>query len=61
MSGSSCYSIVKWLEDLPEPLRKRICIHTLHDTLEIIEYVKKVNVNDKLILAHDVESLFTNV
>lgn len=32
------HSIAKWLVDL-ESVRKRICIHSLHDTFEFIDYI----------------------
>lgn len=58
MFGSHYHSLAKWLADLFEPVRKSICIDPLHDTLEIINYIKGVNKNYKHIISFDVESLF---
>lgn len=60
MSGSLYHFIVKWLADL-EPTGKRICIDSFHDIFEFIDYIKELNVHDKLILSLGVESPFTNV
>lgn len=60
MSESLYHSIVKWLADL-EPTWKRICIDSFHDIFEFIDYIKELNVHDKLILSLGVESPFTNV
>lgn len=61
MSGFAYHSIEKRLGDLLKTVRKRLCMHSLHDTFKLNDHIKEVNVGSKIILPFDVESQFTNV
>ena len=61
MSTSPYHQTAKWLTDILEPVREKLCKHSLKDSFSFVEEVKNLDVTGKFMLSLDVTSLFTNV
>ena len=61
MSTSAFHAVAQWLVELLEPMRKSVCKHSLKNTFDFVDWVKDLNVSNKVMLSFDVESFFTNV
>ncbi|KAA3676016.1 uncharacterized protein DEA37_0010896 [Paragonimus westermani] len=61
MCNSPYHSIAQWLTELLEPVRKDIAVHSLKDSVEFVNSIRSLNVENKKMFSLDVCSLFTNV
>ena len=59
--GSVDYLLAGWLAKLLSPCLNKIAGTHITNTLDFIERIDKVDLNDKLMVSYDVDSLFTNV
>ena len=61
MCNSPYHALAKWLVEILEPVRRRLCRYSLRDTFEFVNQVKELNLESECMFSFDVTSLFTNV
>ena len=61
MCNSPYHELAKWLASLLQPIREKLCLHSLRDTFEFVAAIQDMEVDNRKMCSFDVSSLFTNV
>nr|CAH8838839.1 unnamed protein product [Trichobilharzia regenti] len=59
--NSPYHKVARWLPEMLEPIRRKLTVYSLKDTIQFAKQLENLNISNKFIVSFDVSSLFTKI